>query len=90
MLYFLQKITSFFEHKSRFVYSIIENVKTIDEIKHPAIKGILEWLKIFDGLEIHHDGDLPARSGLGSSSAFSVGMIHALYKFYDISFTKKR
>jgi D-glycero-alpha-D-manno-heptose-7-phosphate kinase len=49
------------------------------EIAHPAIRGILEWLKIGEGVEIHHHGDLPARTGLGSSSAFSVGLLHALH-----------
>jgi len=68
----------FFEHKHRIVYSLIENVKTIDEIQHPAVKAVLAWAGIDKGLEIHHDGDLPARSGLGSSSSFTVGLVHAL------------
>lgn len=69
----------FFEHKHRIVYSLIENVRSVDEIKHPAVRAILQWAHSDDqGLEIHHDGDLPARSGLGSSSSFTVGLIHAL------------
>ncbi len=68
----------FFEHKTRIAYSKIETVKSIDEIEHPAVRGILEYLKIREGVEIHHDGDLPARTGLGSSSAFTVGLLHAL------------
>lgn len=69
----------FFEHKHRIVYSLIENVRRIDEIKHPAVRAILAWTNCDDrGLEIHHDGDLPARSGLGSSSSFTVGLLHAL------------
>lgn len=68
----------FFEHKHRIVYSHIENVRTIDEIQHPAVRAILGWAGCEKGLEIHHDGDLPARSGLGSSSSFTVGLIHAL------------
>jgi D-glycero-alpha-D-manno-heptose-7-phosphate kinase len=74
-----RSLPPFFEHKHRIVYSRIENVKTLEEIKHPAVAQVLKWAKIVDGLEIHHDGDLPARSGLGSSSAFTVGLIHALY-----------
>ena len=74
-----RSLPPFFEHKHRIVYSHIENVKTLKEIKHPAVAQVLKWAKIVDGLEIHHDGDLPARSGLGSSSAFTVGLIHALY-----------
>lgn len=68
----------FFNHKHRIVYSNIENVKHNDEIQHPAVKAVLNWLEVEDGLEIHHDGDLPARSGLGSSSSFTVGLLHAL------------
>ena len=69
----------FFEHKIRLVYSKIENCKTIDEIKHPAVRAVLEFLRMDRGLEIHHDGDLPARSGMGSSSSFIVGLLHAIY-----------
>lgn len=68
----------FFEHKSRVVWSKIEQVQHAGEIAHPAIRGVLQWLKIEDGVEIHHHGDLPARTGLGSSSAFTVGLLHAL------------
>ena len=68
----------FFEHKYRIVYSRIENVQRPEEIEHPAVRAILGWAGCSKGLEIHHDGDLPARSGLGSSSSFTVGLIHAL------------
>jgi D-glycero-alpha-D-manno-heptose-7-phosphate kinase len=68
----------FFDHKHRIVYSNIENVRSIDDIQHPAVRGVFKWANVTEGLEIHHDGDLPARSGLGSSSAFSVGLVHAL------------
>jgi D-glycero-alpha-D-manno-heptose-7-phosphate kinase len=68
----------FFEHKHRVVYSHIENVRRVEDIKHPAVRAILGWAGCEKGLEIHHDGDLPARSGLGSSSSFTVGLIHAL------------
>jgi D-glycero-alpha-D-manno-heptose-7-phosphate kinase len=72
-------LPKFFEHKYRFVYSQIEDVKEIADIKHPAIKGILQYLKITEGIELHHDGDLPARSGLGSSSSFTVGLLNTIY-----------
>jgi D-glycero-alpha-D-manno-heptose-7-phosphate kinase len=68
----------FFDYKHRIVYSAIENVKHWDEIKHPAVRGVLSQINCAKGLEIHHDGDLPARSGLGSSSSFTVGLLHAL------------
>jgi len=67
----------FFEHKYRVVYSRIENAQTLSQIEHPAVRAVLEWLKSSQGLEIHHDGDLPARSGLGSSSSFTVGLLNA-------------
>jgi len=69
----------FFEHKHRIVYSIVENVKGIDEIQHPVVRALLKHFDIKKGVEVHHDGDLPARSGLGSSSAFTVGMINSLH-----------
>ena len=69
----------FFENKHRVVWSRIENCKSIDEIVHPAVRGILNYLNIERGVEIHHQGDLPARSGMGSSSSFTVGLLHAMY-----------
>ncbi len=69
----------FFDHKTRIAYSKLEHAKTNADIKHPAVKGVLQYLNMAEGLEIHHDGDLPARTGLGSSSAFTVGLLHALY-----------
>ena len=69
----------FFEHQYCIVYSKIENCQTLDEIAHPAVREVLRFLEVTRGVEIHHDGDLPARSGMGSSSAFTVGLLHALY-----------
>jgi len=69
----------FFEHKYCVIYSKMEYCQTIDEIAHPAVREVLRYLHMDRGIEIHHDGDLPARSGLGSSSAFTVGLLHALY-----------
>jgi D-glycero-alpha-D-manno-heptose-7-phosphate kinase len=69
----------FFEHRSRIVYSKIESVSAVDEIQHPAVRETLRFLDLKRGIEIHHDGDLPARSGMGSSSSFTVGLLHALY-----------
>jgi D-glycero-alpha-D-manno-heptose-7-phosphate kinase len=68
----------FFEHRSRIVYSKVEHVRHNAEIEHPAVRAVLEFLALTDGVEIHHDGDLPARTGIGSSSAFTVGLLHAL------------
>lgn len=69
----------FFEHRIRVVYSKIENCNSLDEIEHPSVRETLRHLDIQRGIEIHHDGDLPARSGMGSSSAFTVGLLNAVY-----------
>jgi D-glycero-alpha-D-manno-heptose-7-phosphate kinase len=69
----------FFTNKHRIVWSRIEEVGTVDEIVHPSVRECMRYLDVHDGLEVHHDGDLPARSGLGSSSSFTVGMLHALH-----------
>ena len=71
-------LPQFFEHRHRIVYSKIENVREVSEIEHPAVRAVLSWKDVKRGLEIHHDGDLPARSGLGSSSSFTVGLLNAL------------
>ena len=83
-----RRLPPFFAHKHRFVYSIIEDVVALSEVKHPAIRGILQWLDIQEGLEIHHDGDLPARSGLGSSSSFTVGLLHVLSAYRNVYYSK--
>lgn len=80
----------FFKHKSRIVYSKIENVKNISEILHPSARACLQFTKIEKGVEIHHDGDLPARSGLGSSSSFTVGLLHALHALKGSMATKRQ
>jgi D-glycero-alpha-D-manno-heptose-7-phosphate kinase len=68
----------FFEHKHRIAYSVLEDVFDIDEIKHPAIRAVLKDYFDGSGFEVHCDSDLPARSGLGSSSAFVVGLVNVL------------
>ena len=69
----------FFEHRTRVVWSMIETVKEHQDIEHPAVRAVINHLGIEEGLEIHHIGDLPARAGLGSSSAFAVGLLNALH-----------
>jgi D-glycero-alpha-D-manno-heptose-7-phosphate kinase len=86
----LRILPSFFKHKYRIVYSKTENVKKISDIKHPAVREALKFFKIKDGLEIHYDGDLPARSGMGSSSAFVVGLFNVLNSFLKKNYTKKK
>lgn len=69
----------FFKHKHRIVYGKEEKVTKISDIEHPAVREILSYMKVNRGIEVHHDGDLPARAGLGTSSSFTVGLLKALY-----------
>jgi D-glycero-alpha-D-manno-heptose-7-phosphate kinase len=68
----------FFRHRHRIVYSRTELVNEIDEIQHPSVRETLRHLGAEQGYSIHHDGDMPAHSGMGSSSAFTVGLLNAL------------
>lgn len=69
----------FFDHRYRIAYSVVENAKEVCDIKHPAVRAVLHEMGFDHGLEIHVDADLPARSGLGSSSSFIVGLLNSLY-----------
>ena len=75
----LRELPPFFEHKFRVSYSINELVSSNSEIKHPAVREAFKKFAPELNLELLHHGDLPARSGIGSSSAFSVGLIHSIY-----------
>lgn len=69
----------FFDMKYLIRYSVREETKTINEIKHPSVRECLNYLKIEKGIEMVHTSDIPARSGIGSSSAFTVGLLSTLY-----------
>lgn len=69
----------FFEYHSRILYSQAENVHENTAIKHPSVRACLQFLGIEEGIEMHHIADLPARTGLGTSSAFTVGLLLGLY-----------
>ena len=84
-----RSLPPYFRHKHRISYSKIEQVKEIKDIKHSVVKSLLENYKTKiknEGLEIHYDGDFPSRSGVGSSSAFVVGLINVLRKYYKSKF----
>ena len=68
----------FFEYESRIAYSKVELVKTKEEIEHPVVREVLKFVGVKKGVEIHNFNDLPARSGIGSSSSFTVGILQAL------------
>jgi len=69
----------FFTYTHRIRYTEQEYVSSVDEIKHPSARECIRYMGITDGLEVQHNSDVPAMSGLGSSSAFTVGLLHALY-----------
>ena len=74
-----RRLPPFFEYHTRVAYSRIENVVQNDEIQHPSVRACLQHLGFKEGMEIHHVADLPARTGLGTSSAFTVGLLLGLY-----------
>lgn len=75
----LRRMPPFFEYHSRISYSRIENVANNGAIEHPSVRACLQFMKVDGGVEIHHVADLPARTGLGTSSAFTVGLLLGLY-----------
>jgi D-glycero-alpha-D-manno-heptose-7-phosphate kinase len=79
----------FFDHKYRIAYSVVETSKSFTEIRHPVVREAIRKYCPNLNLEIHHDGDLPARSGVGSSSAFAVGLIHSLKLLTDQAVTPR-
>lgn len=90
-----RELPPYFNHKNRIVYSKIEEVKNINDIKHAVVKRVLKSFRkenIFkkSGLEIHYDGDLPSRTGVGSSSAFVVGFLNLLNNFFNKRITKNK
>ena len=75
----LRRMPPFLGNKYLVFWSQMEKVNHRKDIQHAGVRGCLEFLDIDEGIEINHAGDLPARSGLGSSSAFTVGMLSALH-----------
>lgn len=86
-----RNLPPFFDYKYRIRYSEIEETKTISEIRHPSVRECLNYMNFNDrGVEIQHNADLPAMSGLGSSSAFTVGLLNALYALKGQLTTKRQ
>lgn len=77
----VHRITRFLTHTIRVHYSRVESVQNVDEIQHPSARECLRFLCIEGGVEIHYLSDLPARTGLGSSSSATVGLLMALHSF---------
>ena len=85
----VRELPPFFDYKHRIQYYLKEEVNSLEEIQHPVVREVSKSLGIKHGLEILHSADLPARSGLGSSSTFTVGLIHALNAMQHKMVTKR-
>lgn len=79
----LNKLSLISEHKFKATYSKVEHCQSIDEIIHPSIRECLRFSNIKEGIEIHTISDLPAKTGLGSSSSFTVGLLNALNAYHQ-------
>lgn len=83
-------LSEFFDHKIRIGYSKTELVKSVEEIQHPSIRECLKFRGVDEFLDIHIFSDLPARTGLGTSSSFTVGFLNALYALKGQKISKQR
>ena len=84
----VRELPDFFDYKTYLSYAKIEKVNSVDEIQHPAIRNAMKWLSL-EKICLNYDADLPAKTGLGTSSAFSVGMLNALYCMQGIEKSKR-
>lgn len=82
-------LPNYLDHNYRIIYSKMEQTKKVNHIKHPVVRELIKSMRIHKGIELHHDGDLPARSGIGSSSAFIVGCISIFKTLQNKSISKK-
>ena len=85
----VRELPPFFNYKHRIQYHLKEEVNSLEEIKHPVVREATKLLGIKKGIEMVHNADLPARSGLGSSSTFTVGLLNALYAMKNQMVTKR-
>lgn len=74
----IRHLPRFFDYSNEIVYGTMERTKSVDEIQHPAVRNIMKYLDMHE-LRVVYEADLPARSGLGTSSSFAVGLLNACY-----------
>ena len=74
----IRHLPRFFDYSNEIVYGMMERTKSVDEIQHPAVRNIMKYLDMHE-LRVVYEADLPARSGLGTSSSFAVGLLNACY-----------
>lgn len=84
----VRNLPHFFDYSTELAYSKIERVDNVNEIKHPAIRNAMQMTNI-NNIRLTYEADLPARSGLGTSSSFSVGMLKAFYTLKGLPLSKK-
>lgn len=84
----VREMPDMYDYKTYLSYAQIEKVNSVDEIKHPAIRNAMKWLKL-EKICLNYDADLPSKTGLGTSSAFSVGLLNSLYTMQGITKTKR-
>lgn len=84
----VRELPPLFDYKTYLSYAQIEKVNSVDEIKHPAIRNAMEWLGL-ERIALNYDADIPSKTGLGTSSSFSVGLLNAFYTMQGITKTKR-
>ena len=84
----VKEIPDVFDFKTVLSYARIERVNSVDEIQHPAIRNAMKWLGL-EKIALNYDADLPSKTGLGTSSSFSVGMLNAFYTMLGIEKSKR-
>ena len=85
-----RRLPPFFEYNYRIRYTLREETKTIAEIAHPSVRECLNFINLNYGIEVQHNADLPSMSGLGSSSAFTVGLLNCLHALKGELTTKRQ
>ena len=87
---FTRRVPPFFDYKYRIRYTTREEVNDISQIQHPSVRESLNYLSVNNPMEMVHTSDLPARTGIGSSSAFTVGFLNSLYALQGKMIPKKQ
>ena len=85
----VRHIPPFFDYSNEIIYSKTERVKSPEEVIHPAVREAMKWFDMHD-LRVAYDADLPARTGLGTSSSFAVGMLNAFYALKSKRVTREQ
>ena len=84
----VRDVPPFFDYNTIVTYSEIEKVNSLNDIKHPSARECLRYMGVQKGVSVVYEGDLPARTGIGSSSSFTVGLLNALHAYKNTNITK--